>query len=660
MRAQLGCGLAFYAVIILCAFLLSPGLGGHFVFDDYANLDTLEAITQDPTLEAGLRYSLTGISSPLGRPLALATFALQYASWPDHPGDFIYVNAALHLLNACLLFWCLLRLLTLTRTLSEPVRLFVALATTWLWLFGNPQAGAVLYVVQRMAVLSGTLTLLGLLLYLVGRGREIAGRPVSGLAFMLSGLAVGVPLGMLAKETAALFPILILCLEYTLLQGLPRSVLWQRMSVLCLWLPAAVVVLYALSYIPGYTPHSYLRSFTIGERLLTEARVLFVYLDKFLLPPLYGLRIYYDDLTVSRSLVSPLATAPSVLGWLALIAAAFILRRRAAPFSFAVLWYLGAHLIESTVIPLELAFDHRNYVALAGPAFALAWYGYHLSQVPQLARVRPILAGGAIVYAAFVAVASWQAATLWGKPSDLAYYWAQQQPHSRRAQLGAASLYLKLRQPHKAIEAHESALRTWPGDSAFFLGILEAGCAYPRLPKADLNRLPGIVRNFDGTIPTTVGLLDALILYAEQNLCQRHSPAELWAIVEMVFETPQLASQQRDRLLLLSRTADLAGDRPLARQLLDQAINRAGKPSPQLLQRATVMSMMAGDLACARHYLARFDEARRSRPLEILGFQDEMAEYRIAVERAMTETKTANPPRPADLPSCGDAAAGSS
>jgi hypothetical protein len=639
--------LLFLALLGLGAVTLLQGMGGTFVIDDYDNLTDLEQISANPSWDQYLQFILNGVSSPLGRPLAMATFAAQHASWPKHPGDFIYVNVLLHLLNACLVFGCFLRLLALAPPSNPRAAHGIALAATGLWLFAAPQAAAVLYVVQRMAELSGTCVLLGLLMYLAGRQRELSGRSRSGLALMAAGVAIGAPVGFLAKETAALFPLLVLCLEYTLLRDLPRSRHWRWFSGVFLWLPGLVVLANLLSYLLHAEAWYSLRSFTLGERLLTESRVLFMYLAKFFLPPLYGMRLYYDDLAISHSLLTPWTTAASLAGLAALVAAAIKWRRRAPVFAFAVCWYLTAHLIEATFIPLELAFDHRNYVALCGPAFALAWYGWHLISHAALRRVRPALITGAAAYGVFLAVAMWQAAAFWSQPWELANFWADQQPDSRRGQLVVTRFYWRLHLPGDAIASNERSLQRWPGDVSFFLSELETACTFPELPKPDLMRIPPIVARFDSAIPSTVGMLDELVTATEAKQCQKFTPAELWSVVEMVFEAPKLAPQEQNHQLLLSRIAALANDRPLARKLLDQAIMTAPPAVPVMLKNAAIWSLQAGDIVCARSYAARFQQQN---DLRKWSHRKEFDDVTAWIERFAADP--AIKPRPGDEPSC--------
>lgn len=655
MRARYAVA-AFWAVLGAAAAAYFQGLGGAFLVDDYPNLEGLAAIPSEGFWDGVLRYATGGFSSPLGRPLSLLSFGLQAHSWPGHPEDFIYVNILLHLLNACLLLGAWSRLLALLPRPPGAAAPWIALAAVAFWLLAAPQAGAVLYVIQRMALLAGTFVLLGLWLYLAGRGRELAGRRRSGFALMLAGLGCAVPVGFLAKETAALFPLLLLMLEVTLLRELPRSRAFRAFAAACLWLPSLALAGYLLQMAPRVSPADNMKDFTLAERLLTEPRVLFMYLEKALFPSLYGLRLYYDDLPLSRSLLQPWTTAAALAAWAALLGGALALRRRAPMFAFAVLWFLAAHLLEGTVIPLELAFDHRNYVALAGVGLALAWYGARLLQSPRLRRVRPALVLVAAGYGGFLLVACWQTAAFWGRPWELAHYWAQQQPESKRAQQAVGKVYWHFGQPALAMAAHERSLQRWPGDVSFFLAMLELGCAFPGTAIPDLGRLPGIVSRYEATIPSTIGTLDILVTTTEDGRCDRYTPAQLWAITAMTFDTPRLASQAQNRLLLQSRIAELARDRASARALLDEAIGTGPPPSAVMLHRATDWSLQAGDLQCAAHYLNRFDRGELKRG-QAVSYRDEFARLRSRRDRIAADP--AYRPRPADLPACQNEPMGS-
>ena len=71
----------------------SMGWSGTLHFDDEPNLDPLYGISD---LHSGLTVCYFWRAGPTGRPLSLATFALQHESWPD-PKPFLIFNTVLHI-----------------------------------------------------------------------------------------------------------------------------------------------------------------------------------------------------------------------------------------------------------------------------------------------------------------------------------------------------------------------------------------------------------------------------------------------------------------------------------------------------------------------------------------------------------------------------------
>jgi len=81
----------------------------------------------------------------------------------------------------------------------------------------------------------------------------------------------------------------------------------------------------------------------------------------------------HRDLT---ELVPAVSTVPAVLGWRA--ASAVIRRQKEGPIvAFGVLFFLGGHLLESTILPLEIAHEHRNYLPMYGILLMLFFYVLH-------------------------------------------------------------------------------------------------------------------------------------------------------------------------------------------------------------------------------------------------------------------------------------------
>jgi hypothetical protein len=263
-----------------------------------------------------------------------------------------------------------------------------------------------------MTTMSALFMLLGLSAYLFARAR-VNDKPKRALAGMSTSLVAGTVLATLCKESGLLLPVLVLVLEATVLQR-PTDIMarhWRIWQLIFLVLPLMLLLVYLASHFtyPDWRVAS--RDFNAWQRLLTEARILWLYLLKALFGIPGQLGNYQDAPTVSRSLFSS-ATFLACFAWLALLIASIVWRRRYPLFAVAVLWYLAGHLIESTVVPLELYFEHRNYIPIIGPLFALGSFLFLYS-----ARLRRIASVGVPVFAFVSASFLYTFASLSGKIS---------------------------------------------------------------------------------------------------------------------------------------------------------------------------------------------------------------------------------------------------
>jgi hypothetical protein len=635
-RDQLRCGLLFWLACLAAWLIFVPALHGTFIFDDFPNLEGLQRVSSDRGVYGSLKYILSGASGPLGRPLALATFAFQHASWPLHPEDFIRVNALLHLLNGCLLWWWLLRWQRLAARPGARAPLFLTLAISVLWLLAPMQANAAFYVVQRMAVLSSTFVLAGLLLHTVGRDAGHRGQMLRAHLLMTAGMAVGLGLGILAKESAALYPVLVLTYEATLLRAVARPPRWAEWSLAFLKLPTLLILAY-LCWI-GFTLDSPgLPRPASWERLVVESRLLFLYLYKLFVPSLYGTRLMYDDYSVVL-MNSPWLTPFAAVAWLALIALALRQRTAWPLFSFGVLWFLAAHLLESTVVPLELAFEHRNYLAIVGPlAFLVMGVAWLVAQ-PWVGRARTAVVAVAAAYGLFTALGMWQTAILWGSPTELALFWSDRQPESRRALQHAANSLFLIGATEQGREKFEQGAARWPRDPVIPLGLLQTACALPKLPLPDLGDIERRLRASDGHALTALHMLDGLLRQAEAGSCSRLSPPALRGLTTAVLESRAFAGLERFSLMLNSRSAELAGDRPTAMHCLDRAI--ALSPRIPLLKQAILWSLQADNVPQARAYLQIAETAGGITRVERWSQRDEIRGMRQLID-LYTEITTA-------------------
>lgn len=446
---------AFLLLLAIAAWSFASGTGGQFIFDDEPNLNPWQRIGDIDTLRDVVAFATSGNDLP-GRPLSLLSFIIDDQSWmPDIP-SLKRTNLALHLLNGCLVFWfCLMLLRHLLPARTPPARAWLALFVTAVWLLHPLQVSNVSYVIQRMNELSTAFTLAGLLLYL--RGREwLPVRPWHGALLASAGIGLCMPLAVLAKENG-----LLLCAFALLVEAFcfPRATWrgWRIWKGLFLWAPLLLFVLYCLVHFRGFTAPYPTRDFNAWERLLTQGPVLQDYLAKLLRPRLQGAGLYYDNFPVARSL----ADAAALRAWallLALLGVAFALRRRLPLVAFGLFFFFCGHLMESTLLPLELYFEHRNYLPQLGLWLALAG----LAAQADAPRLRLALRAGALLLVLALAWMTRQNAALWSQTELQAAVWYHDNPGSLRTTLSYANILVRQRRLEEAGEILDRSRQALP------------------------------------------------------------------------------------------------------------------------------------------------------------------------------------------------------
>jgi hypothetical protein len=425
----------FIAVALLVAAVtMLPfwlGLGGDFIFDDRQTIqfnDALRIASLDlkSLLYAGYSYRAGNGS----RALAMLTFAFDYWRGGADPAVFKATNVVIHAATTVTLAAFLRLLLTLAGWQPRQAAIG-ALSMAAVWAVHPLQVSAVLYVVQRMQTLATLFLLLALWAYMKMRRAQIEGehgRLHGVLALLFWGLAFA------SKEDSALLPAYTLLLELTVLQfraAQPR--LGRRLQQAY----GAMAVLGTMAYAFVVVPHYWHwdaypgRAFSSYERLLTEARVLTMYLGQILLPLPNRLPFFYDDLSISHGLLDPPATLASVLVVLTLLGAAWRLRSKRPLFAFGVMLFFAGHFVTSNVLNLELAFEHRNHFPLVGAVIALG----DLVAVARARWPRQRLIATAVAASLVCAAASATAvrAHAWGEPTRFAEYGVELAPYSVRA-----------------------------------------------------------------------------------------------------------------------------------------------------------------------------------------------------------------------------------
>jgi tetratricopeptide (TPR) repeat protein len=598
---------AFVFTLALAWCSYRPGLTGAFVFDDFVNLPVLGYYGPVDNWTAFWLYLTSGSADPTGRPLAMLSFLLDANDWPADPYAFKRTGVLLHLLNGALLTWLLLKI-GRAGGIARPAAAAVLGAA--LWLLHPFLVSTTLYVVQRETILAASFVLLGLLGYVAAREQVARGRR-SGVWFAAIAILGCTLLATLCKANGALLPLLALIVEFFVLA--PREPVihpatqhrFARMRRLTLVLPALLMAAFLAykswsGFVQGVPA---IRSWTLGERLLTEARILVGYLSSLWLPHAYSPGLFNDSTGVSSGLLSPPTTLACIFTIAALLAAAWRWRKRHAAVAAAIFFFFAGHLLESSVVPLELYFEHRNYL----PSILLFWplaiwiCGKHADMAHRPDGLRALRATLAVVLPLGLAGLTYLDASLWGNVRDQMLLWAARNPDSPRAQVTAAQVELEKGQVAAATARLQAALQKYPDQVQLALNLVSAKCASGGVTAADIEATATALRTNWSVGRVGSDWFDRAVTVATEGTCPGLTLDALDHLLDASEKNPRaiyMASRFRqDSLHLRARLALLKNDDERALVLFDAALDADPNPAAALSQAALLGTAQRPQLA---------------------------------------------------------------
>ncbi|MBI5612366.1 MAG: hypothetical protein HY942_04770 [Gammaproteobacteria bacterium] len=598
-----------WALYLLLAITLAgywPGLAGGWVLDDQVNLAPLANLGDDPT--SWYVVLTTNGSGPLGRPLAMLSFAVDQFIHGGEVWSFKYTNLMIHVLCGALIFWLTGRLLQEHR--FAPQRWWFALGVSAMWLLTPMQVSTVLYVVQRMTQLSALFVLAGLLCYVIGR-QHLEKNRRRGLGLLLSSFMLWMPLAILSKENGALLPLLVFIVEVFFFGFRARPAdkrLLIAVYVVFLAVPALAIAGKILLD-PAFLLNGYInREFTLTERLLTEPRILFDYIKGLTIPSGAELGIYHDDYVKSTGLLSPITTAVSIAAWLIILVLSYLARARpVAVFFFGPLFFFGAHLMESTVFGLELYFEHRNYLASYGLFLSLAMLFYYLMQHFRWKKTFVVFL---IALPATHAAASYQRILTWTSFESILLSAEQSHPESLRVHGELAIFYYNRRDFDQAVSHLDRVQELDPSStSSAAMHRMVAHCLCQKdIPEAEYKRLQAGL--YAGMVKYLIPGIRQMIGVVKHNQCPQLNVDYLNAIFDQwlhIYQTQAINNAQgRIQWWLLNiqmaQLLEYSGRYSLAIPYLD----RAAALYPNRLESGLLKlryQLMLGDLNGARRTL---------------------------------------------------------
>ncbi|MBW8715881.1 MAG: hypothetical protein JF629_08820 [Variovorax paradoxus] len=634
--------LCICVVLGLVAFAYWPGLSGDFVFDDVVNIGENKGLQISSLSIDELRGAFfSGSAGPLGRPISMLSFALNYYFSGLNPLPYKATNLIIHLINVALVA-VLAQLLIRSLWKSEDVQrrgfdFWGGWGVALLWGIHPLNLTSVLYVVQRMTSLSALFGLLALICYMRVRLRNQMGgaKKKDVLEWLL--VIVSLALSAFSKESGLLFLVLLLWLEYLVFDFRnrvgPICVGAWKIKYIIGWTIVAAVGVFSISILPRLIqPGAFAgRDFSLAERLMTEARGIFYYLQLFCYPRTSELSLYHDDFLISTSLLAPPVTALSIAAIAGLSVLSFYLRKSHPAFIFAWGWFLISHSMESSFFSLELIHEHRNYFATIGPLVAVV-----LMIKERCSHRSTHWMGALAIFSCLCGYVTWARAVEWSNPVDHAAIEASNKPNSDRANYQLARIYLRLLDQTKdqkyiglAEDSFQKAMHSYKAGNGAYFGMIHLAYYLGHDPD------PKLVADLEYRLRTlpfytnNLGFLSAFVTCQMEKYCKMQD-MDVVSIMVAALENPRIypvARAEVNKLMaqyFINRFGDFAkgtefiGDALAAqddvstRIMLAQAYRLQGnfeEARVQLIKAAAMDSFGVNKKLIAREWARQIDEA---------------------------------------------------
>ncbi|MFH0997702.1 MAG: hypothetical protein V1844_19735 [Pseudomonadota bacterium] len=463
----------YLIILFICIIPYSNSFNSAWHLDDFPNIVknpavhisnlTLGSLFRASNLFQGKDSVSTGKTF---RPVAFFSFAINWYVGKDRVFGYHVVNLLIHIFCVGFLYRFLQSLLKSPNLAGhyEGDEKNIALLGAILWAIHPIQTQAITYVVQRMALLSALFYLMAMLCYVQARINTV--RIITRLCLYSAGVFCLV-LAMGSKENAVLLPLSLGLIEIIFFQNLSlkdHRKKCLRFVIIAILLTLVLCVLLAYNtrvdapdYIDGIWAK---RPFTMTERLLTEPRVIIRYMTQIFYPILSQFSIEHS-ISISTSLFKPITTLSSILFLMGIVALALFLTRKAPILSFGILFYFLNHVIESSIIPLELIFEHRNYLPSMFIFFPIATATImglrHYRRAHR--NVMLLICYSLIVFLIFLlGITTYQRNYVWASEKTLWEDALVKSPDSARPYGGLALHYDMMGQYNKALGLYEASL----------------------------------------------------------------------------------------------------------------------------------------------------------------------------------------------------------
>ncbi len=367
--------------LFLLSFLISicysNTLQSSWHFDDIPNIVTNKNIQiSDFTWDELKKSIYSPLSKKIHRPVANLTFAVNYLISGLDTTSYHIFNIFVHIGNSWLAYFLFIYTLKLysrrnSQCFPSSSLYDIALLGAVLWAVHPIQTQAVTYIVQRMASLATLFYLASFYCYLRFREHVTPGRKGIFLFFASCFFL----LGLGAKQNTVLLPLVVIGYEIIFFRSslVPEK---KKVRYALIFLVCALALIFFWHFkdaLYSVVDQYDMRKFTLWERLITQPLVISRYLF-LIFCPLADFLILESDMVASRGVVDPPQTLLAILFIFGLIGFGVYYFKKYPFLCFAIYYYFVNHLVESTILPLELYFEHRNYLPSIFIFLAISYY----------------------------------------------------------------------------------------------------------------------------------------------------------------------------------------------------------------------------------------------------------------------------------------------
>ncbi len=412
-----------------------------------------------------------------GRPVVLASLALNYYSGKLNPFGYHLVNILIHILTAITVYLFLeltLNLPGLKERYAGQGRTIAAL-TGFLFLVHPLQTQAVSYIIQRASSMAALFFVLSLYCYAKARLADTSKRAIYFICCALSML-----LAFGSKQNTFTLPLFIALYEYYFFQRLELGTAKKK------WLYAGIGIISLIVLLGGiYTDFDIVniirqgygkRAFTPRQRVLTQARVVIFYISLLIAPLPSRLNIDHH-FPLSYSLINPFSTLICFALALSIIFISVYIARKRPLISYALIWFWGNLILESSIIPLEMVFEHRLYLPAMGFFLLVS-----ILLVKLARQTKGIMIAIVLVLIIPLSAFTYQRNKVWQNGINLWEDAVRKSPDKARSRRNLAYVYEDKGRLREAVIQYRHSLRLEPGAEQVHSNL---GNVYTKLGKLE-------------------------------------------------------------------------------------------------------------------------------------------------------------------------------